>query len=64
MVILWDKMTTLEGARHVLTNSTAGRQSAAPLLTVYLSSTRFQQAGNPLLFLTLLFAYFIDNVNQ
>ena len=33
---------------------TAGRQKAVPLLTVFLSSTRFQQAGNPLLICSIL----------
>lgn len=47
VVILWDKMTTFEGAHHVLKNSAAGRQIAAPLFPVFLSSARFSTSGKP-----------------
>lgn len=53
VVILWDKMTTLEGAHHVLTNSAAGRHFAAPLRcfsVLYSLST----SGKPALFGSIL----------
>ena len=42
----------------------SGAAKCRPAVSCFSSIARFQQAGNPLLFLTLLFAYFIDNVNQ
>ena len=53
VVILWDKMTTLEGAHHVLTNNAAGRHFAAPLRcfsVLYSLST----SGKPALFGSIL----------
>ena len=63
MVILWDKIPLSNALAMSLQTAQRGG-ILPPRCAVFLSSTRFQQAGNPLLFLTLLFAYFIDNVNQ
>lgn len=55
MVVLWNKTTTLECARHVLTNSGNGAAFLRPAATVFLVFAHFQQAGNPLLVVSCKF---------